>query len=420
MLVVERAASARARQRRRRAVDAAARVAGATVLPAARMRAAAPPAGPAGRHIDRSQPARYAFLAALAAGSEYVAAPVLVDGAVVGFLHGDRARGPARAGAARLPTRWSTSPRASRSCSSAPSCAGACATSAARSAVSRRGRRRGRASSATARSTCRPNAAEEVDHRAPAPEMLTEDGVTAHLTTREVDVLRLMADGKTNGDIARALFVSEGTVKFHVKNILRKMQASNRADASSRYLRLTMHEPVRRPRLPPFGRARPPPREVCAAAVADHAAPMPITVVGSIAFDTVATPFGRRERMVGGAATHFALAASFFDEVRVVGPVGDDFDAPARAVLATRGTNTDDVEHVAGGNELLLGRRVRLGPQLARDARHAARRLRGLPAEAQRARRATPRCCSSRTSSPRCSARCSSSASARGSSRSTR
>ena len=53
--------------------------------------------------------------------------------------------------------------------------------------------------------------------------------------------------------------------------------------------------------------------------------------------------------MVGGAATHFALAASFFDEVRVVGPVGDDFDAPARAVLATRGTNTDDVEHVAGG-----------------------------------------------------------------------
>jgi sugar/nucleoside kinase (ribokinase family) len=76
---------------------------------------------------------------------------------------------------------------------------------------------------------------------------------------------------------------------------------------------------------------------------------MPITAVGSIAFDTVTTPFGRRERMVGGAATHFALAASFFDEVRVVGPVGDDFGADARAILETRGTNTDDVEHVAGG-----------------------------------------------------------------------
>jgi sugar/nucleoside kinase (ribokinase family) len=76
---------------------------------------------------------------------------------------------------------------------------------------------------------------------------------------------------------------------------------------------------------------------------------MPITVVGSIAFDTVATPFGGRERMVGGAATHFALAASFFDEVRVVGRVGDDFDDAAHALLATRETNTDDVERVAGG-----------------------------------------------------------------------
>ncbi len=76
---------------------------------------------------------------------------------------------------------------------------------------------------------------------------------------------------------------------------------------------------------------------------------MAITVVGSIAFDTVTTPFGSRERMVGGAATHFALAASFFGEVRIVGPVGDDFDADARAILETRGTNTDDVEHVAGG-----------------------------------------------------------------------
>jgi sugar/nucleoside kinase (ribokinase family) len=76
---------------------------------------------------------------------------------------------------------------------------------------------------------------------------------------------------------------------------------------------------------------------------------MPITVVGSIAFDTVTTPFGRRERMLGGAATHFALAASFYDEVRVVGRVGEDFGAPAQAILATRGTVTADVERVAGG-----------------------------------------------------------------------
>jgi sugar/nucleoside kinase (ribokinase family) len=76
---------------------------------------------------------------------------------------------------------------------------------------------------------------------------------------------------------------------------------------------------------------------------------MSVTVVGSLAYDAVKTPFGSRDRMLGGAATHFALAASFFDEVRVVGPVGDDFDDASMEVLRTRGTVTDDVERVAGG-----------------------------------------------------------------------
>ena len=76
---------------------------------------------------------------------------------------------------------------------------------------------------------------------------------------------------------------------------------------------------------------------------------MSITVVGSIAFDGVETPFGVRERMLGGAATYFALAASFFDHVRVVGPVGDDFGEAELTVLRTRGTSTDDVEFVPGG-----------------------------------------------------------------------
>ena len=76
---------------------------------------------------------------------------------------------------------------------------------------------------------------------------------------------------------------------------------------------------------------------------------MSITVVGSLAYDAVKTPFGERERMLGGAATHFALAASFFDEVRVVGPVGGDFADVDMDVLRTRGTQTDDVEVVEGG-----------------------------------------------------------------------
>ena len=52
---------------------------------------------------------------------------------------------------------------------------------------------------------------------------------------------------------------------------------------------------------------------------------MSLTVVGSIAFDAIKTPFGERERALGGSAVHFSLAASFFTEVRPVGPVGDDF-----------------------------------------------------------------------------------------------
>lgn len=53
--------------------------------------------------------------------------------------------------------------------------------------------------------------------------------------------------------------------------------------------------------------------------------------------------------MLGGSAVHFALAASFFDDVRVVGPVGDDFGEAERAVLSERGVETDDIEQVRGG-----------------------------------------------------------------------
>jgi sugar/nucleoside kinase (ribokinase family) len=76
---------------------------------------------------------------------------------------------------------------------------------------------------------------------------------------------------------------------------------------------------------------------------------MSLTVVGSIAFDSVKTPFGERERMLGGTAVHFSLAASFFTEVRPVGPVGDDFGAAELELLESRGVITDDIERVSGG-----------------------------------------------------------------------
>ncbi|MBV9004749.1 MAG: response regulator transcription factor [Solirubrobacterales bacterium] len=59
------------------------------------------------------------------------------------------------------------------------------------------------------------------------------------LTPRELEVLSLLARGQTNLAIARTLMVREGTVKYHVKNILRKLGATSRADAVSRYVRAT-------------------------------------------------------------------------------------------------------------------------------------------------------------------------------------
>ena len=99
---------------------------------------------------------------------------------------------------------------------------------------------------------------------------------------------------------------------------------------------------------------------------------MSVSVVGSIAYDAVRTPFGERDRMLGGSAVHFALAASFFDEVQVIGPVGEDFGAAELAVLEARGVRTDDIEHVAGGRTFFwsgvygwdLGERETLDTQL--------------------------------------------------------
>ncbi len=74
---------------------------------------------------------------------------------------------------------------------------------------------------------------------APRPTTTSHDGGRlADLTAREMDVLRALAAGKTNAQIALSLFVSEGTVKSHVKHILRKLGAANRTDAVARYHRL--------------------------------------------------------------------------------------------------------------------------------------------------------------------------------------
>ncbi|MDQ3130472.1 MAG: PfkB family carbohydrate kinase [Acidobacteriota bacterium] len=76
---------------------------------------------------------------------------------------------------------------------------------------------------------------------------------------------------------------------------------------------------------------------------------MSLTVVGSVAFDALETPFGKRDKILGGAGTHFALSSSFFTNVNVVGVVGNDFGDEEWAVFARHNINTDDVEVVADG-----------------------------------------------------------------------
>ncbi len=75
---------------------------------------------------------------------------------------------------------------------------------------------------------------------------------------------------------------------------------------------------------------------------------MSILVVGSVAFDTLKTPYGERQKILGGAATYFSLSASYFTDVRVVAVVGEDFTPQNEAVMNQRGIDTRGIQHAPG------------------------------------------------------------------------
>ncbi len=75
---------------------------------------------------------------------------------------------------------------------------------------------------------------------------------------------------------------------------------------------------------------------------------MSLVVVGSVAYDAIETPHGKRERTLGGACTYIALSASYFTGTSIVGVVGEDFAAEDRAVLADKGVDLSGLEQVAG------------------------------------------------------------------------
>jgi sugar/nucleoside kinase (ribokinase family) len=75
---------------------------------------------------------------------------------------------------------------------------------------------------------------------------------------------------------------------------------------------------------------------------------MAITVVGSVAYDSVETPAGKYDRQLAGAATYFSLAASYFTDVRVIAVVGEDFGAEQEAVFHAHKIDTQGIERAAG------------------------------------------------------------------------
>ena len=76
---------------------------------------------------------------------------------------------------------------------------------------------------------------------------------------------------------------------------------------------------------------------------------MPLVVVGSVAIDNIQTPNDRRDNCLGGSATHFSYASSFFTSTRLVGVVGEDWPAEHTELLDSRGIDTSGLSVVKGG-----------------------------------------------------------------------
>jgi sugar/nucleoside kinase (ribokinase family) len=76
---------------------------------------------------------------------------------------------------------------------------------------------------------------------------------------------------------------------------------------------------------------------------------MSLVVVGSVAFDSVETPFGKCDKMLGGSASHFSISASYFTDVSIVGVVGGDFTEEDGKVFREHNIGIDDLERIPDG-----------------------------------------------------------------------
>lgn len=170
----------------------------------------------------------------------YVAAPIMPDGRVIGMLHADCYLSRRHVDEEDLAVLWMFTEGFGYAFQ--------------RTALSERLRgardeiqrmARNIATSADDLCSARTTLGRPLDHRAGtgtppvAASLAANSSIEMLLSRREIEVVSLMAEGMSNGAIATHLVISEGTVKTHVKHILRKLKASNRAEAVFRYMRMT-------------------------------------------------------------------------------------------------------------------------------------------------------------------------------------
>lgn len=91
---------------------------------------------------------------------------------------------------------------------------------------------------------------------------------------------------------------------------------------------------------------------------------MSLVIVGSVAFDTIETPRGRRDRIVGGSGTYCSLAASFFTKPKIVAVVGEDFPPDVIEFLRSRSIDTEGLEVKAGGKTFHWAGRYEKDPNI--------------------------------------------------------
>ena len=146
---------------------------------------------------------------------------------------------------------------------------------------------------------------------------------------------------------------------------------------------------------------------------------MSLLVVGSVAFDALETPFGKRDKILGGSAAHFSISASYFTDVRVVAVVGGDFTDEEEQVFRRHNVDLSDLERIPEGKTFFWSGRYDFDLNTAHTMDTQLNVFADFKPKLSEAAKQS-RLVFLGTSSPTCSARCASRSRARSWSRSTR